>query len=48
MRCEHCGYRLVVGRCPIQCGGKPTAAPTSDVRVTPEPLLVYWTPRASS
>jgi hypothetical protein len=39
--CPHCGYALMLGRCPIPCGGKATAAPE---RVAPEPLLVYWTP----
>jgi hypothetical protein len=39
--CPHCGYALMLGRCPIPCGGKAAAAPE---RVTPEPLLVYWTP----
>jgi hypothetical protein len=44
MRCAHCGYKLVGGRCPIPCGGKPLADQATPLPREVEPVVVYWSP----
>ena len=50
MRCQ-CGYKLVNGRCPIPCNGRPlsdlpnAAASACHVVATPAVArMVYWVP----
>jgi hypothetical protein len=44
MKCEHCGYKLVNGQCPIPCKGKPLA---DDHVAVVQPITLYWTPKAA-
>lgn len=54
MRCEHCGYKLIDGQCPIPCKGKPLLRPEDvlvdagrlDVTTGGSPVT-YWTPKAA-
>jgi hypothetical protein len=48
-RCQHCGYALIRGQCPIPCGGKPLATQAAlgachAVCREPKHVAVYWSP----